>query len=70
MSDVAASAVWALDSMFNAACPQSPEDPTANRRCRVSATGVNFHNAEVRAFYFPEEGNAYYNAINYDPTAA
>jgi len=69
VSDVAASAVWALDSMFNAACPQSPEDPSANRTCRVGATGVNFHNAEVRAFYFPEEGNAYYNAIRYDPTA-
>lgn len=54
VSDVAASATWALDTMFNAACPQSPADATANRTCDVGATGVNFHNAEVRAFYFPE----------------
>jgi hypothetical protein len=31
---------------------------------------VNVHNAEVRAYFFPQEGNAYYNAIRYDPTPA
>jgi hypothetical protein len=31
---------------------------------------VNLHNAEVRAFFAPEEGNAFYNAIDYDPTPA
>ena len=36
----------------------------------MGATGVNVHNAEVRAYFFPQEGNAYYNAIRYDPTPA
>ena len=31
---------------------------------------MNLHNAEVREFFFPEEGNAYYNAIDYDPSPA
>ena len=31
---------------------------------------MNVHNAEVRAYFFPQEGNAYYNAIRYDPTPA
>ncbi|MGH3388251.1 MAG: hypothetical protein ACRDOO_05170 [Actinomadura sp.] len=70
VSDVAASAVWALDAMFQAACPQTPDRPGANVNCRTGAVGVNFHNAEVRAFYHPEEGNGYYNAINFDPSAA
>jgi hypothetical protein len=56
VSDVAASAIWALDAMFNAA--------------GSGAIGVNFHDAEVRAFSVPQEGNAYYNPIAYDPTAA
>lgn len=70
VSDVAASAVWALDAMFQAACPQPPDQPGATADCRTGAVGVNFHNAEVRAFYFPEEGNGYYNAINFDPSPA
>lgn len=70
VSNVAASAVWALDTMFNAACPQPPDAPGANVDCATGAIGVNFHNAELRAFFFPEEGNAFYNAINYDPTPA
>jgi hypothetical protein len=70
VSDVAASAVWALDAMFQAACPQTPDQPGANVNCRTGAVGVNFHNAEVRAFYHPEEGNGYYNAIDFDPSAA
>ncbi|MBM0239443.1 hypothetical protein JNW88_24005 [Micromonospora sp. ATA32] len=70
VSDVAASAVWALDAMFNAACPQPPDAPSANTDCGTGAVGVNFHNAEVRAFFHPEEGNGFYNAINYDPSPA
>ncbi|WP_270039125.1 hypothetical protein [Solirubrobacter ginsenosidimutans] len=70
VSDVAASATWTLDTLFNAACPQPPDQPRANADCHVGATGVNVHNAEVRAYFFPEEGNAYYNAIRYDPTPA
>jgi len=70
VSNVAASATYALDLMFHTACPQPPNTPGANATCGTGAIGLNFHNAEVRAFFFPEEGNAYYNAINYDPTAA
>jgi hypothetical protein len=70
VSNVAASAAYALDLMFHAACPQPPDAPSANTDCGTGAIGVNFHNAEVRAFFAPEEGNAYYNAIDYDPTAA
>ena len=70
VSDVAASAIWTLDTMFNAACPQPPDQPGANADCHVGATGVNVHNSEVRAYFFPQEGNAYYNAIRYDPTPA
>jgi hypothetical protein len=70
VSDVAAAAVWALDAMFAAACPFPPQAPTANLDCSTGAIGVNFHNSEVRAFFFPEEGNAFYNAVRYDPTEA
>ena len=48
VSDVAASAVWTLDTMFSAACPQPPDAPAANADCHVGAIGVNFHNSEVR----------------------
>ncbi|MER7443485.1 hypothetical protein [Micromonospora avicenniae] len=70
VSDVAASALWALDAMFNAACPQPPHAPSVNAECGTGAVGVNFHNAEVRAFFHPEEGNGYYNALNFDPSPA
>jgi hypothetical protein len=70
VSDVAASATWALDSMFTVACPQPPDQPGANTDCATGGIGVNFHNAEVRAFFEPQEGNAYYNSILYDPTPA
>lgn len=70
VSNVAASATYALDLMFHTACPQPPNTPGANSTCGTGAIGVNFHNAEVRAFFAPEEGNGYYNAINYDPTSA
>ena len=68
VSNTAASATWALDHMFNAACPQPPDDPGANATCQVGAAGINLHNAELNRFFFPAEGNAYYNAVNYDPT--
>ena len=69
VSNTAASATWALDHMFNAACPQPPDDPGANARCQVGAAGINLHNAELNQFFRPEEGNAHYNAVNYDPRA-
>jgi hypothetical protein len=52
------------------ACPQPPDAPGANADCAIGATGVSFHNAEVRAWFFPEDGNAFYNAIDYDPSPA
>jgi len=70
VSDVAASATWTLDTLFHAACPQPPDQPGVNADCHLGATGINVHNAEVRAYFFPEEGNAYYNAIRYDATPA
>ncbi len=70
VSNVAASAIWALAAMFEAACPQPPDAPGANATCAVGASGINLHNAEVRAFFFPEEGNAFYNAVRYDPSPA
>jgi len=54
VSDVAASATWALYTMFNAACPQPPDLPGVNTACKIGANRVNFHNAEVNAFYRPE----------------
>jgi hypothetical protein len=65
VSDVAASALWALDAMFTAACPQPPDRLLANADCRIGATGVNFHCAEARDIFVPDEGNAYYNPIAY-----
>jgi hypothetical protein len=70
VSDVAASAIWTLQALFNAACPQPPDQPGANADCHIAATGVNFHNSERREYFHPEEGNAYYNAVRYDPTPA
>jgi hypothetical protein len=70
VSNVAASAAYALDMMFHTACPQPPDEPGANLQCGTQGIGVNLHNAEVRAFFAPEEGNGYYNAVNYDPSPA
>ncbi len=70
VSNVAASAAYGLDMMFHTACPQPPSDPGANTDCATQGVGVNLHNAEVRAFFAPEEGNGYYNAVNYDPGPA
>jgi hypothetical protein len=69
VSDTAASALWALEAMFTAACPQPPNAPGANADCHTGAIGVNFHNAEVRRFFHPEDGNAHYNAVRYDASA-
>ena len=68
VSNVAASSLWTLETLFKATCPRPPDAPQANQRCELGASGLNLHNAEVRAFSFPQEGNAYYNAVNYDPT--
>jgi hypothetical protein len=70
VSNVAASAVWGLAAMFTAACPQPPNAPGANADCALGAAGMSFHNAEVEAFFHPEEGNAYYNPVDYDPSPA
>jgi hypothetical protein len=70
VSNVAASAIWALAMMFESACPQPPNAPGANAECATGAVGINLHNAEVTRFFFPEEGNAFYNAIAYDPSPA
>jgi hypothetical protein len=70
VSNVAASATWALAAMFESACPQPPNAPGANADCATGAVGINLHNAELNKFFLPEEGNAYYNAIAYDPSPA
>jgi hypothetical protein len=70
VSDVAASALWGLEAMLTAACPQPPDAPGANAGCELGAVGVNFHNAERLAFSRPDQGNAYYNAIAFDPSPA
>jgi hypothetical protein len=70
VSDVAASAIWALAAMFQVACPQPPNAPGANADCSIGAVGINLHNAEANAFFRPEEGNAFYNPIDYDPSPA
>jgi hypothetical protein len=70
VSNVAASATWAVRAMFEAACPQPPNAPGANAGCGTGAIGINLHNAEVNQFFVPEEGNAHYNAIRYDPSPA
>lgn len=70
VSNVAAAATWAIAMMFEAACPQPPHMPGANADCAIGSVGVNLHNAEVNEFFAPEEGNAFYNAIDYDPSPA
>ena len=70
VSNVAAAATWALAAMLESACPQPRNAPGFNAGCDTGAVGINLHNAEVNRFFFPEEGNAFYNALNYDPTPA
>lgn len=42
VSNVAASATYALDLMFHSACPQPPHAAGANATCGTGAIGVNF----------------------------
>jgi hypothetical protein len=70
VSNVAAAATWTLAAALESACPQPPNAPGANADCATGAIGINLHNAEVNRFFFPEEGNAFYNAIAYDPSPA
>lgn len=67
VSDTAASALWALEAMFSAACPQPPQQPGANADCRIGATGVNFHCAEADEIFLAGGGNASYNPIAFGP---
>ena len=69
VSNIAASSIWALDhAVQRERCPQPPNARVRTWSATSARRGLNLHNAEVRAFFFPEEGNAYYNAVNYDPT--
>jgi hypothetical protein len=70
VSNVAAAALWTLAMMFESACPQPPNAPGANADCATGAIGINLHNAEMREWFVPEDGNAFYNAIDYDPSPA
>ncbi len=56
--------------MLESACPQPPNAPGANADCATGSVGINLHNAEVNKFFVPEEGNAFYNAVAFDPTPA
>lgn len=66
VSDVAASATYAMDMMFHVACPQPPDRPGANANCATGGIGVNLHNCARNGNFNPEAGNAYYNPINFD----
>jgi hypothetical protein len=70
VSDVAASATYALDMMFHVACPQPPNEPGANAECKVGGIGVNLQNAARSGNTHPEQGNAYYNVIYFDSSEA
>jgi hypothetical protein len=66
VSDVAASAIYALDMMFHVACPQPPNLPGANADCSVGGVGMNLQNAARNGNTHPEQGNAFYNVIYFD----
>jgi hypothetical protein len=70
VSDVAASATYALDMMFHLACPQPPDQPGANAECTVGGVGMNLQNACRNGNANPSQGNAYYNVIYFDPSDA
>ena len=71
VSDVEASAIYALDMMFHVACPQPPDLPGANTECAAAGgVGVNLQNAERNGNSNPSQGNAYYNVIYFDSSAA
>jgi len=71
VSDVAASAIYALDMMFHLACPQPPDLPGANTECAAAGgVGMNLQNAARNGNANPEQGNAYYNVIYFDSSDA
>ena len=70
VSDVAASAIYALDMMFHVACPQPPNLPGANVDCTVGGVGMNLQNAARNGNTNPEQGNAFYNVIYFDSSPA
>ncbi len=70
VSDVAASATYALDMMFHVACPQPPNAPGGNAECTVGGIGVNLQNAARNGNTHPEQGNAYYNVLYFDSSEA
>jgi len=70
VSDVAASATYALDMMFHVACPQPPSAPGANSDCTIGGVGMNLQNAARNGNTHPEQGNAFYNVIYFDSSAA
>jgi hypothetical protein len=70
VSDVAASATYALDMMFHVACPQPPNLPGANADCSVGGVGMNLQNAARNGNTHPEDGNAFYNVIYFDSSPA
>ena len=71
VSDVEASAIYALDMMFHVACPQPPDLPGANTECAAAGgVGVNLQNAERNGNSNPSQGNAYYNVIYFDSSPA
>ena len=70
VSDVAASAIYALDMMFHVACPQPPNLPGANADCTVGGVGANLQNAARNGNTHPEQGNAFYNVIYFDSSDA
>jgi hypothetical protein len=66
VSDVAASAIYALDMMFHVACPQPPHLPGVNADCTVGGVGMNLQNAARNGNTNPSQGNAFYNVIYFD----
>ena len=70
VSDVAASAIYALDMMFHVACPQPPHLPGVNADCTVGGVGMNLQNAARNGNTNPSQGNAFYNVIYFDSSDA
>ena len=70
VSDVAASAIYALDMMFHVACPQPPHLPGVNADCTVGGVGMNLQNAARNGNTNPSQGNAFYNVIYFDSSPA
>jgi len=56
--------------MFHVACPQPPSAPGANSDCTIGGVGMNLQNAARNGNTHPEQGNAFYNVIYFDSSAA